>query len=137
MRLRSVRSAAKALVHAGAGAAHRGVDGVVHVPAAGAHFDEAHASLDETAGEEAALAEAIAVEVAGGLVFLGDVERFEVLAREQVHGFVVELGVGLHFAALVLVAEGGVELVHERDALLEHRLAEGGLGVLQAASRRC
>ena len=126
----------KHTVHRLSGAAQGLVDVVVHVPAAKLHFNEADAGLYQTARQKSALAEA-AVAVfgpgAGGLE--REVKDFEVFALHELHGLIVEFGVSFDILRLVFFAEGIVQLVHERDALVEMQLGTGLLDVLQAGLR--
>jgi hypothetical protein len=116
---------------------HRGlVDGVVHVPAAKLHFDEADARLHQTAGQKRTLAEAAVGRIWSVCrLSQAEVEGLEVFALHELHGFVVELGVSLHFLGLELFAEGIVELIHEQDALLELQSELVWADVLQAGLR--
>jgi hypothetical protein len=75
---------------------HAGEVGVVGVPTAEGNLGEAHAMLDETAGEQAALAEAVVAifvaQFASG--FGGEVEGFQFLALHHLERIVIHVGVG-------------------------------------------
>lgn len=109
-------------------ALHSGEVVVVGVPAAEGDFDEAHAVLDESAGEEAALSERMAaVLVSEGGTFFGEVEGGEVFALHDADGFVEEgaevLGIGRGVFAMEALVDG----IGEAETSFEIFFADGGM----------
>ena len=112
---------------------HAIIQGGVHVPATMGDFDEAHAVLDETSGEQAALPElALAIARPRGGRLGGQIEGLEVSALHELEGGLVEFVVSLDVLVRGLAAEAGVKLRQQGGPLAHDGLADRALGVQQS-----
>jgi len=109
-------------------ALHGGEVVVVGVPAAEGDLDEAHAVLDESAGEEAALSKRMtAVLVSEGGAFFGEVEGGEVFALHDADGFVEEGAKVLGIGGGIFAVETLVDGVGEAETSFKIFFADGGM----------
>ena len=75
----------------------------MHVPAIAGDFNEADPGLNQTLRQQATLSElGIAIEFAGRLVLLAEIEGLEVVAAQEAQRLVVEVPVSADIAVLIL-----------------------------------
>ena len=106
----------------------------MHVPAAAGDFHAANAFLDQTASEQTALAELItAILFLQRIRLICEAERLEVGAAHDLDRILIELRIALHTRRLETGAEGAVQLVQQRHALLHDVSRDIRLRVLQTS----
>src|SRR5262249_54012632 len=98
---------------------------LVRVPAVRVDLDEGNAGLDESPGEQAALAEgSAAVAVADAVLFLADVERLQPRTADHLRGAGVEVAMILNQFRAAGLGEVLFEVLHQVDATAEPLLAD-------------